>query len=146
MRASALAWQARFNQRMGRIEHARDGVRQSLALLEQATIAGQDVRWERALASKVLGEIQVQFGDCHDGKLPLTTSLALYRKLEDQHSIASCLRSLGRLSDRLGDYVEAVELHRESVEICRASGAKRDRVDALYRRVLQNKPFGFFLL
>ena len=131
MRASALAWQARFNQRLGRIEQARDGARTSLALLEQASLTDQDVRWEKALASEVIGEIEIHFGNCQDGKQPLATSLALYRELDHRRSIASCLRSLGRLAERMGDYAQAVELHQESVAICRAIGAKRDNVDAL---------------
>jgi predicted ATPase/DNA-binding SARP family transcriptional activator len=131
MWASALAWQARFNQRMGKIDLARDGARSSLALLDQTTWGDQDVRWEKALASEVLGEIEVQFGNCQDGKQPLSTSLALYRELDDRRSTASCLRSLGRLAERMGNYIQAVDLHRESVEICRSIGAKRDSVDAL---------------
>ncbi len=131
MWASALAWQARFNQRMGRIELARDGAHASLALLDQATLVDQDVRWEKALASEVIGEMELHFGNCQDGKAPLMMSLALYRELDDRRSVANCLRSLGRLAERMGNYVQAVELHQESVEICRAIGAKRDSVDAL---------------
>ncbi|MBI5304765.1 MAG: tetratricopeptide repeat protein [Chloroflexi bacterium] len=129
--ASALAWQARFNQRLGSIEKARAGAHQSLALLDEPTLGAQDVRWERALALEIIGEIEVQFGNCHDGKAPLSTGLALYRELDDRRSVANCLRSLGRLFERIGNYVQAVELHRKSVDICRALGAQRDMVDAL---------------
>ena len=42
--ASALAWQARFNQRLGQIETAREQAHQSLAVLDELTLAGHDVR------------------------------------------------------------------------------------------------------
>ena len=129
--ASALAWQARFNQRLGCIDIARRGAQQSLALLGEPTLSGLDIRWERALALEVIGEIEVQFGNCQDGKSPLSQSLSLYRELGNRRSVANCLRSLGRLHERMGNYVQAVELHRESVSICRSMQAKRDTVDAL---------------
>lgn len=129
--ANALAWQARFNQRLGCADQAREQAHQSLALLEGVPQTGQDVRPECALALQVIGEIEVQLGNCQDGQEPLTQSLSLYRELDDRRSIANCLRSLGRLHERMGNYDQAVQLHRESVTICKALGARRDTVDAL---------------
>jgi tetratricopeptide (TPR) repeat protein len=100
-------------------------------VLEDLTLDGQDVRRQRALALQVLGEIELQLGNCQNGKEPLGQSLSLYRALGDRRSIAYCLRSLGRLVERMGNYDDAVQLHQESVEICRALGAQRDTVEAL---------------
>lgn len=129
--ASALAWQARFNQRLGQAEAAREQAHQSLAVLEELTLAGQDVRRQRALALQVIGEIELQLGSSQNGKEPLAQSLSLYRALDDRRSTANCLRSLGRLFERMGDYAQAAQLHEESVAICQALGAQRDTVDAL---------------
>jgi predicted ATPase len=129
--ASALAWQARFNQRLGQVEAARGQAHQSLDVLDELTLAGQDVRRQRALALQIIGEIELQLGNCQNGKEPLGQSLSLYRALDDRRSTANCLRSLGRLLERMGDYAQAAQLHGESVAICRALGAQRDTVDAL---------------
>jgi predicted ATPase/DNA-binding SARP family transcriptional activator len=127
---SALAWQARFNQRLGKTETARERAHQSLALLDELTLAGPDVRRERALALQVIGEIELQLGNCQSGKEPLAQSLSLYRALEDRRSIANCLRSAGRLAERMGDYAQAIQLHQEGVALCRELGSRRDTVDA----------------
>jgi len=127
---SALAWQARFNQRLGHTETARERAHQSLALLDELTLAGLDVRRERALALQVIGEIELQLGNCQSGKEPLAQSLSLYRTLDDRRSIANCLRSAGRLAERMGDYAQATQLHQEGVAICRELGSQRDMVDA----------------
>ncbi len=130
VRASALAWQARFNQRLGHVDTARDQALQSLRMLPDAN-GGAAADKERALCLQVIGEIQVQSGNCQDGLDPLEASLSLYRELGDRRAIAHCLRSLGRLHERMGEYVQAAEMHTESVELCRALGVQRDTVDAL---------------
>ncbi len=130
-RAGALAWQARFNQRLGRIDRAREQAQQSLHLLEEASLQGQDTRKEKALSLQVIGEIQLHAGNCQDGLEPLNQSLALYREQGDRRDIAQCLRRLGRLHERMGNYRQAAEMHQESVELCRALGTVRDTVDAL---------------
>ena len=129
--ASALAWQARFNQRLGRVEIARELAQESLDALEELTLDGEDVREQRALALEVIGEIELQLGNCVNGREPLAQSLALYRELNDRRSTANCLRSFGRLAERMGNYEWAAQMHQESVDICRALGTQRDTVDAL---------------
>jgi predicted ATPase/DNA-binding SARP family transcriptional activator len=129
--ASALAWQARFNQRLGRVESARELAQESLDALEELTLDGEDVRQQRARALEVIGEIELQLGNCVNGREPLAQSLALYRELNDRRSVANCLRSFGRLAERMGNYEWAAQMHQESVEISRALGTQRDTVDAL---------------
>ncbi len=129
--ASALAWQARFNQRLGRVESARELAQESLDALEELTLDGEDVRRQRALALEVIGEIELHLGNSVNGREPLAQSLALYRELNDRRSVANCLRSFGRLAERMGNYEWAAQMHQESVEISRALGTPRDTVDAL---------------
>ncbi|MEW5717489.1 MAG: BTAD domain-containing putative transcriptional regulator, partial [Chloroflexota bacterium] len=129
--ASALAWQARFNQRLGRVESARELAQESLDALEELTLDGEDVRQQRALALEVIGEIELHLGNCVNGREPLAQSLSLYRELDDRRSVANCLRSFGRLAERMGNYEWAAQMHQESVEISRALGTPRDTVDAL---------------
>ncbi|MBI5029356.1 MAG: tetratricopeptide repeat protein [Chloroflexi bacterium] len=128
---SALAWHARFSQRLGQTESARELAQQSLDVLEELTLVGEDVRPQRALALQIIGEIELHSGNSVNGREPLGQSLSLYRELGNRRSVANCLRSLGRLAERMGKYEWAVQLHQESVEICRTLGTQRDLIDSL---------------
>ena len=140
--ASALAWQARFSQRLGQTENAKEQAQASLDVLEELTLAGEDVRLQRALALQIIGEIEFNGGNSLKGRESLLQGLALYRELGNQRSIANCLRSLGRVAKRLGKSEWAVQLHQESVELCRSLGIQRDLIDSLLELSLDLQTLG----
>ena len=130
-RMHTLAWQARFDHLRGQTETVREHTRQLLALSEEATLAGQDIRAERAFAFLVMAEIELHTGDIENGRALTAQSLSLYRTVEDRWSTALCLRLLGRIAERLGDSGQGAQLHRESVAFCRAMGIQREIAESL---------------
>ncbi len=122
--ARILAWQGTFSDYIGHKELANRLLQKSLALLEEAELAGQDVRPERAFILLQMGGIASD-SDLEQGKRLYEQSLALYEGLGDRWSTANVLGKLAWNAGSLGTYDEAERLAKESLAIRRALGDQR---------------------
>jgi predicted ATPase len=119
--AKILAWQGLYS------ELRLDGqlLRQSMALLKELELAGQDIRPEKAFVLLRMGDVAHFSNDCEDAKRSYEQSLELYQALSDRWGMARTQGRLGRLALRLGNYDEAKQLHKECLAMRQALGDHR---------------------
>jgi predicted ATPase/DNA-binding SARP family transcriptional activator len=122
--AKALAWQSSFDLGSGRIELARQLVRQSLGILGGPELADQDTQAERAIALRRLGEVMLD-SDFEEARRLFEQSLTLYRSLDDRWGMACALQRLGQTAWSLRQHAAAKRLYEESLAIRRALGDRR---------------------
>jgi predicted ATPase/DNA-binding SARP family transcriptional activator len=122
--ARILAWQSTFSEALGHKELANRLLQKSLAVLEEAKLAGQDAEPERAFILLRMGDIASD-SDLEQGKRLYEQSLALYEGLGDRWSTANVLGKLAWNAGSLGTYDEAERLAKESLAIRRALGDQR---------------------
>jgi DNA-binding SARP family transcriptional activator/predicted ATPase len=129
--AKARAWQARFNEALGRVEAASQLREQSLELLKGPALAAEDTRAARALAvtpiprphwAPALEEVEGR----------LEQGLALYRALGNQWRQAEALLGLAQTVSILrGAFDEAERLYQESLTLFQSLGNQGRVADAL---------------
>ena len=144
LRLRIVAWarRAQFSRLLGQAHVAEEQLQHSLALLDEAALAGTDVRRERALALLIIGEYHRESGDCGKATDPLAESVSLYRVLNDQHGMATSLLWLGSVAERLGDFTEAIAMHGEALAVFRRLGVSRQIVDVLLLLSLDHSHLG----
>jgi len=125
-----LTWQSVFSRVLGRTKLASQLLRQSLALLEEPELAGQDTRPEKASVLWRMGRIMPD-SDREEARRLYEQSLALYQALGDRWGTANALRALGWVAENLGAYGEAKELCAESLAIRQALGGQREIASSL---------------
>jgi tetratricopeptide (TPR) repeat protein len=128
--ARVLAWQGLLIWKSGRTELANLRLEQSLALLEDPRLAGQDTRPERAFALFCRG-YAVHDVDREASKQLCEESVALYEALGDRYGMARALKILGEVISQLGAYGEARRLIEESLAHARAVGDQRTVAECL---------------
>jgi predicted ATPase/transcriptional regulator with XRE-family HTH domain len=123
------AWQANFRRLQGNIMGAERLLRQSLALLEQASTS-QDTRAERAFVLLQLGLVAEE-GALEDARRFFEQSLALYQALKRRWEVSHVLLWLGDLSRFQGGYAEARRHFHASLAIRTALGDRRGVAEVL---------------
>ena len=127
--AMLRAWQANFRRLQGNIVEAEQLLRQSLALLEQASTS-QDTRAERAFVLLQLGLVAEE-GALEDARHCFEESLALYQTLKRRWEASHVLLWLGDLSRFQGAYAEARQHFRASLAIRTALGDRHGVAEVL---------------
>ena len=129
--AKVRLWQSIFNRHLGHSELAEQLAQQSLRLLDQPTVAGQDTRSEQAA---ILLEIGRQTGNLSDSISWFEQALALYRALADAWGTAQALYLLGKqLIDQPSHYDEGHQALAESLRIRQSLGDQRGIAETLQR-------------
>jgi len=128
--AKILTWQSVFSRILGRTEFASQLLEQTLALLEEPELAGQDTRPEKAFVLKEMGWIAYG-SDREEARRLFKQSLALYQELGDRWGTADALHGLARAAWSLGLYDEAKQSDEESLALRRALGDPRGIADSL---------------
>jgi DNA-binding SARP family transcriptional activator/predicted ATPase len=126
----ALAWQASFNNILGRSELVDRLLQQSFSLLDSTELANQDIRAEKAFVLRVK-EFSKPFFE--GARCWAEESLILYQTLGDRWGTAEVLHSLSTLDWFLGNYDQAKQLCEESLAIRRALVDKRGIAASLFR-------------
>jgi len=125
-----LARQSAFCRVLERAELASQLLQQSLALLEKADSAGQDIRREKAYVLLQIGHVRLD-SDLEGARRSYEQSLVLYRTLGDRWDAANALDSLSRVAQSLGSYDKARQMGKESLEIRRALGDRKGIASSL---------------
>jgi predicted ATPase/DNA-binding SARP family transcriptional activator len=156
--ARVLEWQGGAAFELGRIEAGQQLVQQSLALLDDPALAGQDTRAQRA--SIVEWMDHMAFYTAGKGVRPRTQSLearlALYQELGDRWKMAEVLHSLGNRAFWWGDLDQAKKWSEEKLVLCQELGdqlgiagaywnlgnvarerGELDKAEHLYRKVIK---------
>jgi predicted ATPase/DNA-binding SARP family transcriptional activator len=120
--AKALAWQAHFYWRMGRIEKAEQSLQKCSVTLESSGLADQDTRSEKAFLLGQRGWLAFQSGHYEESKQWFEQSLALYRALGDHWGVADSLDTLGEAAWSLGNFHEAKQRLEELLTLYQAQG------------------------
>jgi len=128
--AKTLAWRGVFSRELGRAELRDQLLRQSLALLDEPVLAGQDTRQERAFILLQMGRA-VSDSNREEAHRLYEQSLALSQALGNRWEIARALDALGWLAWLLGEYGEAKQRHEESLAIRRALDDQRGIANSL---------------
>jgi tetratricopeptide (TPR) repeat protein len=104
--AKILEWQGVSIWRAGRYEAGQQLVQQSLALLDDPALAGQDIRTERA---SIMGRIEIMAFHTEgvEDRQLAEGRLALYQELGDRWQVAGVLHHLGNRAFWRGDLDEA---------------------------------------
>jgi len=128
--AKVMAWEGVFRRPLGETERAEQLLRQSLVLLEQSTIAGQDTRPERAFSLLQLGELLL---DANRGQASeaYARSLYLYRELNDRWGIARALSGLSGIAENADQFAKAKQLAEESLTLARSLDDRAGTAEAL---------------
>ncbi len=134
--AHALNWMGIYCQERGRLDEAKKYYRRAERLADR--------HGDRRLAAMVgqnLGAILNLQGDLDAALAHYTESLAAYRELDDQASVARLLNNLGMLQTDLERWVTAERTLDEAARICEQLGDRRsramievNRIDLLVRR------------
>jgi tetratricopeptide (TPR) repeat protein len=128
--ARLLAWQSRFVHYLEGAERARPLLQRSLAVLDDARLAGQDTRAEMAHAWWCQGQLSAS-RDREAARESYERCLALYRALGDGWGQANALSALGAAAWNLGDYREARRRHEASLAMRQELGDARGIANAL---------------
>jgi len=137
--ARACGWQGLFNQFMGRIDIIPQLLQQSLSLLEDSRLAGEDTRPERAFLLHQLGQTTRQSAR-EEARQCWEESLALYRALGDQWAEASLLSDLAYLYSDVGERDRAGRVWAESLDLHRSLGDQRGIAQVLVTLALHAQP------
>ena len=122
--AKLLTWQSSFNRNLGRFELAQQLQSKSLALLDEAAQAGQDVQAETAFALLQMGRI-TYVSDQTEAQQLFAKSLRLYQVIGDRWQEAEVYYELGNAVSRTGVYQEARQLLETSLTLRRQLGDQR---------------------
>ena len=120
LRLKILIWLAIFHNHLGQFPQAEPLVQESLALLNELILQGDDLRADRAFILREAGNILNHNRNKKQAKQLLQESLALYRTLASPWHIAQCL---WMLSESGGD--EDLALIEESRQIQLKIGDRR---------------------
>jgi tetratricopeptide (TPR) repeat protein len=132
MRARLLAWRGLFNFHLGRHETAQQLLGKSLSLIDEAELAGHDLRRERAFVLRGSGNATLYLGHYTRAGDLFQQSLALCREMDDRWATAHALIGASWAAWNLASYREMEELLRESLALRRALGDKRGIAESLY--------------
>ncbi|MFN2164881.1 MAG: hypothetical protein ACK2U9_01315, partial [Anaerolineae bacterium] len=130
VRTRALTWQGLITWRSGRTELANRLLEQSLALLEDPRLAGQDIRLEKAFALYCRG-YAVHDVDREAARGLCEASAALYEALGDKHGLCRVSKILGEVISQLGDYGQGRRLIESGLAHARAVGDQRTVAECL---------------
>jgi tetratricopeptide (TPR) repeat protein len=125
-----MAWQSLFVHYLDGSEQARPHLTHSLALLDDARLAGEDTRAEMAHARWCEGRLLVS-RHREQARTAYEQCLSLYRSLGDRWGEAKALAALGGVAWNLGDYRQARLRHEASLAIRQALGDRRGIADSL---------------
>lgn len=128
--ARILIWQGAFNRLLERPEIASGLFQQSEQILDRLSLAGQDIRHERALLLLEMGHLALHT-DRQEARRWHTQSLALFQDLDDRWGAVSALRELGRIAMYLGDYAQARQMTEQCLAIQRTMSDRWGIADAL---------------
>jgi len=119
--AKILEWQGATIWRVGRYEAAQQLVQQSLALLDDPALAGQDTRAQRA---SIMGWIEFMafYLEGVDDRRLAEERLALYQELGDRWRVAGVLGLLGSRAFYRGDLDEAKQQLGEALALWQELG------------------------
>ncbi|HEU5101638.1 MAG TPA: tetratricopeptide repeat protein, partial [Roseiflexaceae bacterium] len=120
----------------GYLSEGRDWLARLLARVQESG-APASVRAKALHGAGALANVQ---GDYVQALVLCGESLALFRELEDKHSMAMALGELGFVAQQQGDYEQARGFHEESLAIFRELGEKHGIANAIYSlgRVARN--------
>ncbi len=121
-----LARQARFAQRLGQNEPARELLTRSLEFFR-----GAGERREEALALNLLAEVYMESGDYAQALALSSQALALGEELGDPHSQFWTLVNLGDIAALQGDYAAAQSYCTRGLALSQATGAPLRLASAL---------------
>ena len=114
-----LAWQACFCRLLGKVTLAMQFAEESLARLNQAESAGQDIRLGQALLWRERGYLAGNLSEQIDC---FRQSAELFQDLGDAWWQAVVLAWAGEITNRMGDRVLALELHQQAVALSLTAG------------------------
>jgi predicted ATPase/DNA-binding XRE family transcriptional regulator len=124
------AWQGTFHHLQGDTTGAEQLLRQSLALLDNLSASGQEVRAERAFILLQLGRVDLE-GKLVDARRYLEESLALYQALGRRWEASHVLLWLGELARGEGAFEEGRRYCKSSLAGLEASGDRRGIAEVL---------------
>ena len=130
VRARVLAWQSLFAERLGHLDTAERAARQSLAILDDPSLAGLDTRPTRAFALRQAAKAALHT-DLGQSRQLGEQSLDLYQTLGEQWEIAGVLDELGWTASLAGDYGSARCVYEESLKLYQGMGDPRGIASAL---------------
>ena len=113
------------NERLGRLEQARDYYEQAVALRDSAG----DLRGVSASLSN-LARLQMIGGDHAAARAALERALAVRRQIGDLQGVAGLLNELGVLEEEAGDYAAARDRYREALRLHETLGGGRGVAEA----------------
>jgi eukaryotic-like serine/threonine-protein kinase len=113
------------NERLGRLEQARDYYEQAASLRETAG----DLRGASASLSN-LARLQMIGGDHASAREALERALAVRREIGDLQGVANLLNELGVLEEEAGDYAAARDRYREALRLHETLGGGRGVAEA----------------
>jgi DNA-binding SARP family transcriptional activator/predicted ATPase len=128
--ARLLAWQSLFAERLGRLDAAERAARQSLAVLDDPSLAGLDTRPIRAIALRQAAKTALHI-DLGQARQLGEESLDLYQTLGEQWELAGVLDDLGWTASLSGDYRSAQRFYEKSLKLCQRLGDARGIASAL---------------
>jgi len=128
--AIILAWQGAFTRLLEHCDSAAQLFSVSESLLDRLTLAGEDLRRERAFLLFQKAHLALHSDRTEAGRLH-GQSAALFRAAGDDWWAAAALREQGRVPFYQGCYVEAWHLIEQSLVIRRALGDQRGIADSL---------------
>jgi tetratricopeptide (TPR) repeat protein len=130
--AKVLARQGSHSLAVGRTDLASQLMQQSLALLQESQLAGQDTRAERAFVLAAMGSLASSSGELEKARQLYEQSLALYRALGDHWRTAEVLCFIGYRARNVSNYRKARQLAQESLALYRALGDRWKVAGVLY--------------
>ncbi|MDE3090817.1 MAG: tetratricopeptide repeat protein, partial [Chloroflexota bacterium] len=130
LRAQILAWKSHFERQLGRTREAEPALQQCLEQLKLADDSAM-VRRVKAFALLELGRVETLIGEREKAKQLYEQSLAGYREIGDQWSVANGLSALGHLAWYLARGAEADQRYRESLAIRQTIGDRRGMAESL---------------
>ena len=130
VRARVLAWEGFFAEKLGHLVAAERATRQSLTVLDGPSLAGLDIRPERAFALQQAAKAALHT-DLGQARRLGEQSLDLYRALGDQWGVANVLNELGWAASLSGDYSAARCAYEESLKLHQMLGNPRGIASSL---------------
>ncbi len=120
VRARALVWQGLFQWTQGRLDLAQQSQQQAEAVLDDPTLAGEDIRLERAILARCKGRVNAV--DFDEARQQFEKSYGLFRELGSLWGMAEALTYWGNACAILGLHEEARRRLEEGLAICRSLG------------------------
>ena len=128
--ARARAWQSLFARNLGQAERASRLLDRCVRILEDPSLAGTDIRAERAFVLMQMGA-EASARDVDVAETFYTESLTLFQELEDQWFAAEVLLGLGHICLTQGDF-DGQRMHvQQALDTYRTLGNVRGTAAAL---------------